>query len=311
MPQPPTPSTIQAMRALVTGASGLVGSAVAAALGARGHFVRALVRTGAGPACGDETVVGDIVDAGLWRRVLAGVEVVVHAAGAMSQDPVVLAHSNVLGTEVAVAAARAVGARVVFVSSAAVYAPGPMEDAGEDTALGPADAYGQSKLAGERTARRALGENLTILRPVSVYASDRPSPFLAAVRAVIAAGRVPVAPPGRTPIDFVHATDLAAAIVAATEGRGRGGVFNVPGPSAAPFLELVRFAASTLGAPLDLVALDDRSRAGFSPWLLEVAAVPRTVSGRLARDVLGYAPSSDWRRDLGAALVGNAAHEGT
>ena len=296
---------------LVSGASGLVGSAAVAALAARGHRVRALVRNGApGPGV-DEVVVGDVADQGAWTRALAGIDAVVHAAGAMTQDPATLHAVNERGAQVAAAAVRDAGhARLVLLSSAAVYAAGPMLDADEDTPLAPADPYGQSKLSGERAARAALGERVTILRPVSVYATHRPSPFLAAVRAVAAARRLPLIDGGRTPIDLVHADDLAGAIVAAIEGRGAGGVFNVPGAETAPFLELARLAAAVLGVEVEVVSTDDSApdgcRGGFDGWLLEVAAIPRTVAGQRARTALVYAPTRGWRYEIAAALAAHA-----
>ncbi len=290
------------MRILVTGASGLVGAAAVDAFAVRGHRVRAFVRGALAVAGADEVVRGDVCDAALWPSALVGVDVLVHAAGAMTQDPAVLAHTNVRGVEVAAAAAHAAGCRrVVLVSSAAVYAPGPMRDAGEDTPVGPPDAYGQSKLAGEVTARRLLAGALTILRPVSVFASSRSSPFLDVLRAVVAAGRIPLVGDGATPLDLVHADDLATAIAAAAEGRGAGGVFNVCGKEPAPFLALARVAAVALGVPLVTVS-SPAELPTFPAWLCEVAAVPRTLSDRRARVELGYAPMRAWREEVTAAL---------
>lgn len=297
------------MYVLVSGASGLVGSAAVAALTARGHRVRTFLRQGSPAQGGEDVVVGDVADEIAWTRALVGVDAVVHAAGAMTQDRPTLRAVNERGTQAAAAAVRDAGdARLVLVSSAAVYAAGALLEADEDTPLAPADPYGQSKLTGERAARAALGERVTILRPVSVYATHRPSPFLAAVRAVGAARRLPLIDGGRTPIDLVHADDLAGAIVAAIEGRGAGGVFNVPGAEAAPFLELARLAASVLGVEVEVVAGEELTRRGFTGefdrWLLDVAAIPRTVAGHRASAALAYAPTRAWRCEIAAALRG-------
>ena len=114
------------MTVLVTGGSGLVGSHVIEALRSRGMPVRALVRAPSRPmveALGAETVIGDITDPGAWRRAAAGVGAIVHAAALVAQ-PVAFATFeavNVGGTRLAIAAARSAGARLVHISSVAVY----------------------------------------------------------------------------------------------------------------------------------------------------------------------------------------------
>jgi nucleoside-diphosphate-sugar epimerase len=126
-----------------------------------------------------------------------------------------------------------------------------------------------------------------------VYATGRSSPFADALRAVVAGGRVPRIGDGRTPVDLVHAGDLALAVAAAAEGRGAGGVFNVAGPAPAPYLELVRRAAAALGVRVETVPVMEGD-GGFPPWLCAVAGVARTVSCARARRQLGYAPVWAW-----------------
>lgn len=72
------------MRVFITGASGLVGSAVAAALKARGHDVITLVRTDADAkrlrALGYQPVIGDVTAPETWQKQAAGADAHVHAA---------------------------------------------------------------------------------------------------------------------------------------------------------------------------------------------------------------------------------------
>ena len=86
---------MQSMSVLVSGGSGLVGSAVVAALVARGHRPRVLLRSGPPPAGTDPYRVTDLCDAEAWRSAIDGVDAVVHAAGAMTQDPATLEWVNV------------------------------------------------------------------------------------------------------------------------------------------------------------------------------------------------------------------------
>src|SRR3989442_13094434 len=114
------------MTVLVTGASGLVGSHVVEALVARGERVRALVRPASRAAAaplGAEAVAGDVTDPAVWQRAAHGVRAIVHAAAIVqrraSWERYVAV--NVEGTRLAVAAARAARARLVHISSVAVY----------------------------------------------------------------------------------------------------------------------------------------------------------------------------------------------
>src|SRR2546423_14931373 len=115
------------MSVLVTGASGLVGSHVVEALAARGEPVRALVRPASRAAVlrlGAEAVAGDVTDPAAWQAAARGVRAIVHAAAIVqrraSWDQYVAV--NVDGTRLAVDAARTTGARLIHISSVAVYA---------------------------------------------------------------------------------------------------------------------------------------------------------------------------------------------
>src|SRR2546430_16506468 len=115
------------MSVLVTGASGLVGSHVVEALVARGEPVRALVRPASRAAVlplGAEAVTGDVTDPVVWQAAARGVRAIVHAAAIVqrraSWEQYVAV--NVDATRLAAAAARAAGARMIHISSVAVYA---------------------------------------------------------------------------------------------------------------------------------------------------------------------------------------------
>src|SRR5207245_10248659 len=109
------------MRVLVTGGTGFVGSPPAAALSARGHDVRLLVRSPekVGPVLGalgltaPDVAPGDVTDAGSVRAAIAGCDAVVHAAALVSLrrgDEERLHAVNVGGTETVIDAALDFGA---------------------------------------------------------------------------------------------------------------------------------------------------------------------------------------------------------
>lgn len=147
---------------LITGATGLVGSAVANKLVAEGFRVRALVRPGSPRfhlnGLDLEFVAGDIRDPQSVRKAMAGIRHVFHVAAdyrLWARDPNEIFAANVEGTRVMMQEAKAAGVeRVVYTSSVATLA---LRDDGS-----PADetvplateegigAYKRSKIAAER-----------------------------------------------------------------------------------------------------------------------------------------------------------------
>jgi UDP-glucose 4-epimerase len=163
-------------RVLVTGASGFVGQALVPALAAAGYAVRAAVRRL--PARFDPAVEaaahGDLDDAVDWRRLLAGIEAVVHLAGIAHTGPGTAQAQydrvNHRATADLAAASAAAGIKHLVLMSSIRAQSGPAA-AGiliEADVPRPTDPYGRSKLAAE-TAVAKSGVPFTVLRPVLVY----------------------------------------------------------------------------------------------------------------------------------------------
>ena len=171
-------------RVLVTGASGFVGGALAAALAARGDDVVALARSDAAAAklAAYEVVRGDVLDEDALAAGMAGCELLFHVAGVNTMcpdDPAELFHANVRGAEAAVrAAARAGVRRVVLTSSAAALgeAHGTVGDEASPHRGSYLSVYERTKHEGEvaafAAARRA-GIELVAVNPSSVQGPGR------------------------------------------------------------------------------------------------------------------------------------------
>ncbi len=169
------------MIVVVTGANGLVGSRLCAALVERGADVRALVRrSGTAPALrGVVEQVGDFADSGVAAAVLAGADAAVTTVHPMGSDGAVQRRTGVEGTAGFARAAVAAGVdRLVHVSTAAVYDRSPgVGDVDESSPLVGDDAgdYPVTK----RDADLALGEvdGLTrvLLRPPAILGSGESS----------------------------------------------------------------------------------------------------------------------------------------
>src|SRR5208282_2838652 len=147
---------------LVSGATGLVGSAVARKLVRAGLLVRALVRPGSPRFHLDgldlEFAGGDIRDAQSVRRAMAGIRHVFHVAAdyrLWARDPREIFAANVDGTRIVMREALSAGVeRVVYTSSVATLAlradGSPADETvplSEEEGIG---AYKRSKIAAER-----------------------------------------------------------------------------------------------------------------------------------------------------------------
>jgi nucleoside-diphosphate-sugar epimerase len=144
--------------------------------------------------------------------------------------------ANVEGTRLAAATARRVGARLVHVSSVAVYGRRAYDveplSIGERFPFGPLeehDFYARSKRLAEEVVREEVDRGLdaVILRPCVIYGpSDRL--FLPRLVAVARHGWLPFCGKGEGPLALVHARNVAAGVVAAATVPHAGGrVYNL------------------------------------------------------------------------------------
>jgi nucleoside-diphosphate-sugar epimerase len=166
------PKRLTAMRVLVTGGSGYIGSALVPRLVAAGHAVRVLDLAAPPPAvlCVErppEVALGDLRDAALVQRALRDQDMVVHL-GFLTLDrtaPVASRGStevNVTACERLVAACVRAGVRrLVLASSCSLYgAPGENGALDETALLRPASLYAEQKAACEEILFRTPGSGL-------------------------------------------------------------------------------------------------------------------------------------------------------
>ena len=154
--------------ALVTGASGFVGSAVARALRARGLHVRVLMRPTADrrniAELDCEPVPGDMRDETSMTAAMKGARYFFHVAAdyrLWAPDPREIERNNLLGAQATMNAALACGVeRVVYTSSVAALKPGPaaVDETSRHTPQSVIGAYKRSKLVAEREVERLVRE---------------------------------------------------------------------------------------------------------------------------------------------------------
>jgi dihydroflavonol-4-reductase len=223
------------MKALVTGATGFVGAAVARALGAAGWEVRVLVRAGSDRGnlrpLAVQVVEGELADERSLERALEGCDGLFHVAADYrlgARDPGPLYRTNVDGTRNILGAARKVRVpRIVYTSSVAtvgIPADGaPGDERTPVTLNNMIGHYKRSKYLAEEVAREAAGAGLSvvIVNPSTpVGPGDiKPTPTGQLVLDA-ASGRMPAYVD--TGLNIVHVDDVAAGHLLAFE-RGHAG----------------------------------------------------------------------------------------
>lgn len=272
------------MRALVTGASGFVGSHVARALAERGAEVRALCRA-APPdhALVAEHAAADLRDADAVARALSGCEVVVHAAALYSYDRAdraAMREVNVEGTRSLLEAAARAGVRRVLVTSSATTC-GPVHGRVADEDDSPSRgqlrvAYKRTKLEAERVAldAAAQGMDVVVVNPTAVVGpgDHRPTPTGRMVEGV-ATGRIRAYVPSAG-LNIVAVGDVAAGHALALE-RGRAGRRYILGGENLSLRELFAHIAAAAGRPAPALPV---------PWSVVLSAAHAAALGaRLLR----------------------------
>ena len=219
------------MKALVTGATGFIGSHLVEALLLRGIQVRCLVRPTSHliwlKGLPVEIIYGDCQEKDSLGPGVKDVDLVFHLAGATrALDAKTYFEVNALGTENLVQACLKQNTRLqkfLYLSSQA--AAGPGRDGGrkkESDRSEPVSPYGMSKRRGEELALSLAHElPLLILRPAAVY-GPRDKAFLFLFQCL--AKRIkPSISGGVEHLSLCSIQDLVGAILLAAETRTRNG----------------------------------------------------------------------------------------
>lgn len=241
-------------RALVTGANGFIAGALTLRLVEQGVTVRAMCRDPRKGRymSGAEVVQGDVQDADAMRRLAEGCDVVFHLAAVGDGSALTHYRTNVQGAEYVAEAAMAAGAaRLVHISSVAVYGLGISGNVFESHPQHPSprDFYQQSKMLGEAAVWKIgdrTGLPTTVIRPAYVYGPR--SPFWS-LRLYQLCQKLPFIP------DFGNATahpifidDLVGLmILAATHPAAPGQAFNASADPAVTWNEFVGYYARMVG----------------------------------------------------------------
>ncbi|WP_284576257.1 dTDP-4-dehydrorhamnose reductase [Streptomyces sp. 2P-4] len=289
---PAVPSA--AGRWVVTGAAGMLGRDLLAVLEDAGIEAAGLRRADL-----------DVTDAAAVRAAVEGAAVVVNCAAWTDVDGAETAEDaatavNGTGVRVLAAACADAGARLLHVSTDYVLPGDASEPYREDAETGPLNAYGRSKLAGERAVAELLPQDGYTVRTAWLYGEHGPN-FVATMLKLAAQ---------RDTLDVVDdqhgqptwsralAHRLVEVGLAALAGRAPAGVYHGTASGRTTWFGLAREAYRLAG--LD----PERIRPTTSAAFVRPAARPAfSVLGHDRWAEAGLAPLADWREQLAEALA--------
>lgn len=296
-----------AMRCLVTGCAGFIGSHLSDALLAQGHevvgvdaFTDAYARDskernlqGARTNARFRLVEASLADADI-EPLLQGIDAVFHLAGepgvrqSWGQRFETYVRNNILATERLLdACRRSQVQRLVFAGSSSIYGDSPDLPWRETTHPQPRSPYAITKLAAEHLChayRLSFGVPVVVLRYFTVF-GPRQRPDMAFHRFLAAARNgepIIVFGDGMQTRDFTYVADIVAATVAAASAPVVGETFNIGGGD-----------SITLNDLLDLIAAVTRQPLFIERRAPQAGDAPHTwADTSRAAALLGYTPST-------------------
>lgn len=277
------------MRIAITGAEGQLGAALRGALGPSHE----LVPLGHGQLeLGSPEAIDQIV--------ATGADLVIHPAAytnvdGCARDPAMAYRINGLGTRYVAMACKRLEAPLVYISTNEVFAGTTGEPYFEYDQVGPVNAYGRSKLAGELAARELL-ERLYIVRVAWLFGGPR-----SFVRTVLRLAANPPAGGLRMVDDEVGSPTYAADVadgVARLIGTGDFyGTYHFVNSGAASRYRFARAVLDLAGhheLPLTPIKLADYQRASTPPAYTPLANLAGAALGIELRP---------WEEALAASLA--------
>lgn len=287
-------------RVAVTGAAGLIGSALVRRLKALGAEVLAFDAPGPSPVVPhtDVELHGvDLLDPAMFELLdrfhpQAVVHAAAHPGGKSLREPTEDVRVNALGSMQLFDWCARSGIHVVYLSSSVVYGDCAQEAISEAAPLVPGTVYGVAKQACEQWLRvlgQGAGLDWTVLRLFATYgAGHRPSLDQGIVNIMLtqllAGNRVVVRGPLQRLRDLIYVDDVADAIVhALSKGVARGKIINVGTGKGVTIGEMIHGLADALGRKRSEIEIVEEAGTPGDPF--------RNVADtRLMSQVLGFEP---------------------
>ncbi len=246
------------MKYLITGATGLLGNNLARTLVELGHQVRVLIRPPEDRKelrdLDVEIFTGELNDPQSIESALSGMDVVVHAAAMIHFGWTRLDESrnvNVVPTELIANAARAMGVRLIHISSVDALAAGKKDEPATENDVDPAKvacAYVLTKREADQVVLQEVDKGLdaVLIYPGLMFGSFDWKPSSGQMITAIATKWIPLGPRGG--ISAVDVLDVCRGIVAATT-KGQPGERYILCGHNMTYVELWKRMAQLLDRP--------------------------------------------------------------
>ena len=313
-------------RALVTGATGIVGSWLCEELALRGAYVIALVLDDDPQSrfYSDDVyrrcsvVRGNLAEFADCMRAINGheAEIVFHLGaqtivGAALRDPLECFESNIRGTYNLLEACRrlpGLADRVVVASSDKAYGESDVLPYTEDMPLRGNHPYDASKSCTDllaHTYAHTYAANVTIARCGNIYGGgdlnwSRIVP--GAIRSVLDGQRLVLRSDGKMIRDYIYVRDVVSAYILLAERCAdpevRGEAFNFSPQSAYTVLDVVKAVGTVMGSSLDPI-IENSAK-------MEIRN--QTLDSSKARSVLSWSPHWDLSDGLRETVAWYKAH---
>ena len=319
------------MLVAISGGAGFLGLHLSRRLVADGHVVRTLDVAPLDDAGLEGRVVelrGDVRSAVDARRLLAGADVLVHAAAALpiQESRAAIRSVNVDGAAVTFAAALEAGVRrVVLISSTAVYGVPERHPIHEDDPLVGVGHYGESKIEAERLcdAFASRGLETVIVRPKTFLGPERLGVFEILFDWIREGRRIPILGEGANHYQLLAVEDLCDAVVRCLDADVAGEALNVGAARFGTVREdleaLIAHAGSgsrlrpvpARPAELALRGLELARLSPLAEWHYRTAHRDSFVSIEKTRSLLGWEPRLSNAETLCETYDWYLAHRGT
>lgn len=273
-----------AMKTLITGADGFIGSHLTEALVRQGHDVRAFVLYNSFNSWGwldhcaqdvhgkFEVFSGDIRDPNGVRTAMKGCDAALHLAALIAipysyHSPDTYIDTNIKGTLNIVQAARDLGvAKIVHTSTSEVYGSARFVPITEDHPLQGQSPYSASKIGADQIAMSffaSFGTPVTLVRPFNTYGPRQSArAVIPTIITQIANGKREIKLGAVHPTrDFSYVADTVAGFIAAlTSEKGVGEVVNLGSNFEISIGDTARLIAEAMGKEIDIVTDHARLR---------------------------------------------------
>jgi UDP-glucose 4-epimerase len=300
---------------LVVGGAGYIGAHVAYLLQENGYGVRIYDDFSNGLKSRIEgkfsdVVIGDVLDRQALISACEGINAVIHlaakkAVGESVDNPLKYYENNVGGTLNLLAAMSLKGVKkIVFSSTAAVYAPSEKLSISEDDLTEPLSPYGQTKLLSEKlisAVARAEGLSSISLRYFNVvgalrdeFADNSKDNLVPKVFAALKAGKNPEIYGSDYPTkdgscirDYIHISDLATAHLVALEKvftTKVDEVYNVGSGTGYSVTEMINQIAESIGKAIT-PTLSPRRPGDTAQLIASIAKIERDLGWKPERSL--------------------------